>query len=57
MKYQTEPVEFPHSGVVAVAVQNRDGSYIIYENTLHSEGARGKARQELIQRLEGEIQV
>ena len=50
MKFRIEAVAFPHSGVPAAAAQNSDGSWTIYENTLHPEAERAAAVKELIQR-------
>ncbi len=54
-QYAVEAIELPDT-IHAVAVQNHDGSYVIYTNVLCLEDVRQAAINELVQRigLEGE---
>ena len=36
MEYQIIETEFPHAAACAAAAENRDGTYTIYVNALHS---------------------
>ena len=52
MKYQIERIPFPNYAALAVSVENKDGTYTIYENALCSDEQCEKSTQSLMGEIE-----